>query len=196
VVLTGCPPWDVTNGFRAQDSRCQWITGGRMADLLAAWEVRTHSDNTRRSPVLAHAHHLLSLVLRASSPGGRIARGGPSGAGVPERGPSPSPHPRPDSLLSLVRRSAGSRAGSRTAAAWGRRAGVTSDAPLFERAEAEGRGVQGFRVHEPSELTRHNELELELIQPHMAQEPVLRGEVGCACVAREVSAQHTPPSQK
>ena len=30
-------------------------------------------------------------------------------------------------------------------------------------------------------------LELELIQPLMAQEPVLRGEVGCACVAREVS---------
>ena len=26
------------------------------------------------------------------------------------------------------------------------------------------------------------ELELELIQPHMAQKPVLRGEVGCACV--------------
>ena len=33
------------------------------------------------------------------------------------------------------------------------------------------------------------ELELELIQPHMAQKPVLRGEVGCACVAREVSAE-------
>ena len=31
------------------------------------------------------------------------------------------------------------------------------------------------------------ELELEPIQPHMAQKPVLRGEVGCACVAREVS---------
>ena len=31
------------------------------------------------------------------------------------------------------------------------------------------------------------ELELELIQPHMAQKPVLQGEVGCACVAREVS---------
>ena len=29
----------------------------------------------------------------------------------------------------------------------------------------------------------------KLIQPHMAQEPVLRGEVGCACVAREVSAE-------
>ena len=31
------------------------------------------------------------------------------------------------------------------------------------------------------------ELELELIKSHMAQKPVLRGEVGCACVAREVS---------
>ena len=30
------------------------------------------------------------------------------------------------------------------------------------------------------------ELELELIQPHMAQKQMLRGEVGCACVAREV----------
>jgi len=27
------------------------------------------------------------------------------------------------------------------------------------------------------------ELELELIQSHMAQKPMLRGEVGCACVA-------------
>ena len=26
-------------------------------------------------------------------------------------------------------------------------------------------------------------IELELIQSHMAQKPVLRGEVGCACVA-------------
>jgi len=33
------------------------------------------------------------------------------------------------------------------------------------------------------------ELELELMQPHMAQKPVLRGEVGCACVAREVSVE-------
>jgi len=33
------------------------------------------------------------------------------------------------------------------------------------------------------------ELELGLIQPHMAQKPVLRGEVGCACVAREVSVE-------
>ena len=37
----------------------------------------------------------------------------------------------------------------------------------------------------------HNKegLELELIQSHMAQKQVLRGEVGCACVAREVSVQ-------
>ena len=34
-----------------------------------------------------------------------------------------------------------------------------------------------------------SELELELIQSHMAQKPVLRGEVGCACVAREVSVE-------
>ena len=33
------------------------------------------------------------------------------------------------------------------------------------------------------------ELELELIQPHMAQKLVLRGEVGCACVAREVGVE-------
>ena len=32
-------------------------------------------------------------------------------------------------------------------------------------------------------------LELELIQSHMAQKPVLRGELGCACVAREVSVE-------
>ena len=34
-----------------------------------------------------------------------------------------------------------------------------------------------------------DKLELELIQSHMAQKPVLRGEVGCACVAREVSVE-------
>ena len=34
-----------------------------------------------------------------------------------------------------------------------------------------------------------DELELELMQSHMAQKPVLRGEVGCACVAREVSVE-------
>ena len=30
---------------------------------------------------------------------------------------------------------------------------------------------------------------LELIKSHMAQKPVLRGEVGCACVVREVSVE-------
>ena len=33
------------------------------------------------------------------------------------------------------------------------------------------------------------QLELELIQSHVAQKQVLRGEVGCACVAREVSVE-------
>ena len=32
-------------------------------------------------------------------------------------------------------------------------------------------------------------LKVELIQTHTAQKPVLRGEVGCACVAREVSVE-------
>ena len=35
-------------------------------------------------------------------------------------------------------------------------------------------------------------LELELIQPYMAQKPVLRGEVGCACVARVDRFEPTP----
>ena len=56
--------------------------------------------------------------------------------------------------------------------------------------------------HKPSILQKHHELfpthtgvmrctavKLELIQSHMAQKPVLRGEVGCACVAREVSVE-------
>ena len=33
------------------------------------------------------------------------------------------------------------------------------------------------------------ELELELVQSHMAQKPVLRGEVGCACVAHPTASQ-------
>ena len=37
--------------------------------------------------------------------------------------------------------------------------------------------------------THYIELELELVQSHMAQKPVLRGEVCCACVAREVSVE-------
>jgi len=35
----------------------------------------------------------------------------------------------------------------------------------------------------------NTELELELIQSHIAQKPVLRSELGCACVAREVSVE-------
>jgi len=38
--------------------------------------------------------------------------------------------------------------------------------------------------HRPSSIH-----ELELIQSHMPQKPVLWGEVGCACVAREVSVE-------
>ena len=49
------------------------------------------------------------------------------------------------------------------------------------------------RSHEKGQKSdRHPdapELELELIQSRMAQKPVLRGEVGCACVAREVSVE-------
>ena len=41
----------------------------------------------------------------------------------------------------------------------------------------------------PVNFTYLKELELELVQPHMAQKPVLRDEVGCACAAREVSVE-------
>ena len=40
-----------------------------------------------------------------------------------------------------------------------------------------------------SSFTCRLEAELELIQSHMTQKPVLRGEVGCACAAREVSVE-------
>jgi len=48
--------------------------------------------------------------------------------------------------------------------------------------------------HAADPLAEHSQgllgrLELELIQPHMAQKLVLRGEVGCACVACEVSVE-------
>ena len=49
-------------------------------------------------------------------------------------------------------------------------------------AQSDGRGVGCWRANSA-------ELELELIQPHMAQKPMLRGEVGCACVAREVRVE-------
>jgi len=38
-------------------------------------------------------------------------------------------------------------------------------------------------------LNAFSAVELELIQPHMAQKPVLRGEVVCACVARQVNVE-------
>ena len=38
-------------------------------------------------------------------------------------------------------------------------------------------------------MTSLAELDLELIRSHMAQKRVLRGEVGCVCVAREVSVE-------
>ena len=50
---------------------------------------------------------------------------------------------------------------------------------------AGGFGGGGGGVAETAETTH----ELELIQSHIAQKPVLRGGVGCACVAREVSAE-------
>ena len=58
--------------------------------------------------------------------------------------------------------------------------GKRSSGGLICRCGARGREQGSFL---------HCELELELIQPHMAQKPVLRGEVGCACVAREVSVE-------
>jgi len=42
-------------------------------------------------------------------------------------------------------------------------------------------------AREENKARAADEIELELVQSHMAQKPVLRGEVGCACVAREVS---------
>jgi len=42
----------------------------------------------------------------------------------------------------------------------------------------------------PTGTPKPEELELELIQSHMAQKPVLRGEVGCACVARKLAAEY------
>jgi len=59
--------------------------------------------------------------------------------------------------------------------------------PLNEKPLAMARCtviVKGFRW---SPNRRWHAVKLELIQSHMAQKPVLRGEVGCACVAREVA---------
>jgi len=49
--------------------------------------------------------------------------------------------------------------------------------------------VADERVAQPHSTRVVNVVELELIQSHMAKKPVLRGEVGCACVAREVSVE-------
>ena len=55
------------------------------------------------------------------------------------------------------------------------------------RGPAEPCGVDSSTEDQPNIFPR--ELELELIQPHMAQKPVPRGEVGCACAAREVNVE-------
>ena len=44
--------------------------------------------------------------------------------------------------------------------------------------------LNAIECNSPSPLSSSSTLfELELVQSHMAQKPVLRGEVGCACVA-------------
>ena len=50
-------------------------------------------------------------------------------------------------------------------------------------------GRADFKFSALRHSTQSSSLELELIQSHMEQKPVLRGEVGCACVAREVSVE-------
>ena len=52
-----------------------------------------------------------------------------------------------------------------------------------------GRGAPSSTRHHRRRCRLCAELELELIQSHMAQKPVLRGEVGCACVARKASVE-------
>ena len=56
------------------------------------------------------------------------------------------------------------------------------DLPPVECAVCLGLLASGLCVHC---TIAFGELELELKQPHMAQKPMLRGEVGCARVARE-----------
>ena len=51
------------------------------------------------------------------------------------------------------------------------------------------RSVSRAEVWASAGVTSDLIIELELIQSIMAQKPVLRGEVGCACVAREVSVE-------
>ena len=63
--------------------------------------------------------------------------------------------------------------------------------PCWHAEPAAGGGTRG----DPYYPSWHSEpeLELELTQPHMAQKPVLRGEVGCACVARsQRPGRHLP----
>jgi hypothetical protein len=54
-------------------------------------------------------------------------------------------------------------------------------------ANRQGHRVQGLRIHRASRASR--ELELELIQSHMAQKPMLRGEVGARAL-RSASIAH------
>ena len=60
--------------------------------------------------------------------------------------------------------------------------------PQSQRLAASHRANPRGTHRGPSTSTTQ-ELELELIQSHMAQKPVLRGEMGRACVAREVSVE-------
>ena len=83
-----------------------------------------------------------------------------------------------------------------------KKAAATAAARLLHpQVNSRGPGLSHTHTHTPRLLFdlgqpavrrfRHLELELELelIQPHMAQKPMLRGEVGCACVAREVRVE-------
>ena len=56
-----------------------------------------------------------------------------------------------------------------------------------------GFGVQKQKDNRPAKKDTRllPELELELIQSHMAQKPVLRGKVGCACAARLLTRTRT-----
>ena len=58
-----------------------------------------------------------------------------------------------------------------------------------QRRATHQQGNSASQIELLKPIVRRAELELELIQSHMAQKPVLRGEVGCACVACEVSVE-------
>ena len=72
-----------------------------------------------------------------------------------------------------------------------RKAGKREDRSRTGRTCCSRRRGQVHNARGPTAagLLSVTELELELVQLHMAQKPVLRGEVGCACVAREVSVE-------